>query len=474
MSLKRKVYGEVVQSLVLDQCRSSLKNHDSASTAYYPICASFYKASGSTKLGTDFDMRSMREVWKFLMILTDEDRKVMEREPRSVPSTTKDPQITHIKPALRFLEKSYIEYMDKTIHQFPKEAMLGGRPSLLDKVRAYLNIKFGGSNKMLSLPKDAMQNVCLVQGLPVWATLFYLIRCGDWNSALAFVQSNSNIFYRLDNNFLMFLEHAVEALKKQNVSLNLSGGSFGLLEKEYKNLRAAEASNDPYRVLIYELLYRKTSVDRISLEDEPFTSILAISSIEDWLWYQLSLSLPLASQPVGLGKSHSNSPNFLKKFQDSIIELGPQYFMQDEKDPFIYFKILLLAGLYDSACSYLFYFQDYQFAIEALHVAIVLLYARIIDVKKKDAPLAATNDSFDFIQMLTICSKDISRTMPIIGFYYCILLALCGDFEQEMAVALKDWTIQTTEISFAFGTMDNNGLYHVGHALTFELCLLSS
>merc|ERR1719187_2986596 len=77
-----------------------------------------------------------------------------------------------ISSAKEYLEKSYIKFIRNVVYSNLTSAQLGGIPGTFHLVRSFLNIKMpsGGPG--------------LVDGVPVWAMIYYCLRCGDVTAAL--------------------------------------------------------------------------------------------------------------------------------------------------------------------------------------------------------------------------------------------------------------------------------------------------
>lgn len=92
------------------------------------------------------------------------------------------------------LEEQYWDILERTVQARPAEARLGGDPSIANKVRAFLFVRYYKNGEW----EDRIE-VCLafsgefcidsafskmVAGQPLWARLFYLIRTGHIMEAL--------------------------------------------------------------------------------------------------------------------------------------------------------------------------------------------------------------------------------------------------------------------------------------------------
>ena len=70
----------------------------------------------------------------------------------------------------------YLDFIKDTVYRSLPQAKLGGRPGTYQLVKSFLNIRQIGRNRA--------QEDGLVDGQPMWAMVFYCLRCGDMEDAL--------------------------------------------------------------------------------------------------------------------------------------------------------------------------------------------------------------------------------------------------------------------------------------------------
>uniref|UniRef100_A0A671S1G8 Nuclear pore complex protein Nup93 n=1 Tax=Sinocyclocheilus anshuiensis TaxID=1608454 RepID=A0A671S1G8_9TELE len=90
-----------------------------------------------------------------------------------------DMQMAFVRQALQFLENSYKNYTMVTVFGNLHQAQLGGVPGTYQLVCSFLNIK-------LPTPLPGMQDG-EVEGHPVWALIYFCLRCGDLSAAMQVV-----------------------------------------------------------------------------------------------------------------------------------------------------------------------------------------------------------------------------------------------------------------------------------------------
>ena len=72
----------------------------------------------------------------------------------------------------------YLDFIRDTVHQNPAQARLGGQPGTRNLVKGFLKIR--------RIPQSQLQLLeeRTASGLPVWAMVFYCLRCGDLEDAI--------------------------------------------------------------------------------------------------------------------------------------------------------------------------------------------------------------------------------------------------------------------------------------------------
>ncbi len=82
------------------------------------------------------------------------------------------------KGAREALEVQYFDILERTVQARPMEARLGGDPSIANKVRAFLLVRYYRNGEW-------EERIELVAGQPLWAKLFYLVRTGHSMEAVS-------------------------------------------------------------------------------------------------------------------------------------------------------------------------------------------------------------------------------------------------------------------------------------------------
>lgn len=123
------------------------------------------------------------------------------------------------------LEEQYWDVLERTIQARPTEARLGGDPSVANKVRAFLFLRYYRNGEwedrvevcfhFLSVIHPTHLCVQLVAGQPLWARLFYLVRTGHVEEALAEALKFQDAIQHREASFLTHFRAWIESPERK-------------------------------------------------------------------------------------------------------------------------------------------------------------------------------------------------------------------------------------------------------------------
>ena len=272
----------------------------------------------------------------------------------------------------RCLEKAFFEQLESTISKNPTEANIGGVPTTVNKVRAYIRVL---DTRRELVPGSA--ELQIVGDDYCWAFIFFLLRCGLVKEAADYVTSNSSAFRALDRNFITYITSYAS-----NPDRKLPRQIQDRINAEYQQRSriAPEDSLDPYRMACYKVIGRcelsKMRIDTIS------------QGIEDWIWLQFSLAREVNRVEESAGEVHG-----LEEVRETIREIGQRYFSKGSEgmgNYGTYFFLQILGGMFEQAVAYL-YTISY---VTAVHFAVALDFyglLRVADFSVSDTELRKNN-----------------------------------------------------------------------------------
>lgn len=251
------------------------------------------------------------------------------------------------------LEKGFYREVEKIIAGDPRAAMVGGQPTTINKIRAYIRVR--ASRRDLA-PDGAELQQTGDNGDYCWILIFYLIRAGFVEEAARYVQQDS-AFQSTDKRFVGYMTNYANSPDRRlpkNLQTMIDG------EYQQRSKHAPKGSVDPYRMACYKV------VGRCDTESRNLDGIG--QGVEDWLWLQFAL----ARDPTR--DEDSGQPFGLEQIQETINEIGEKHFQRGQADASTaygtYFLMQILSGMFEQAIDYLHTFNP----VSAVHFAIALSY----------------------------------------------------------------------------------------------------
>ncbi|CEP18109.1 hypothetical protein [Parasitella parasitica] len=268
-----------------------------------------------------------------------------------------------ISSAKSWLENQASRAINDTLNRHAQTIKIGGNPSFNHRLNAFINLTFkaasGWTDERLEIVNDS----------PIWAFIFYLIRCGRLELAAQFVDANREKFAG-DRKFVSYLEEYVRADYHC-----VSKATQEAILADYHALEYGEKEVDPYKRILYKIL------GRCELHKRTFSEV--IHNTEDYIWLQLTLVREVVDE-----ESHSFNRYRLCDLQKHISSYNSSYFDPENTNPWIYFRIMILTLQFEKAIDFLYKQKNYR--LETVHFAVALVYhglLRIIPANQIDTKL---------------------------------------------------------------------------------------
>lgn len=348
-----------------------------------------------------------------------------------------------------FLEKSYFSQVETTVVKNPREANVGGVPTSLAKVKGYTRVR--AARRELGPDLEILQKV---NDDYCWVLLFYLLRCGLAEDALAYVEDNSGAFRNLDRKFMSYFRAFVTSPDRRLPSQ---------LQTEINNDYAQRAriapedSIDPYRMMVYKI------IGRCDLNRRNFDNVS--SDMMDWLWLQFALAREYSRVDEFAHEAYG-----LDELRTSIKDIGDRYFGPNSdlpNAPTTFFFMQILAGLFEKAIADL-YPNNYM---SAVHFSIALDYyglLRVSDINSSDDLLSYTTrqqPQIAFGSMTGLYTRDFRTADPAGAVDYLALICLNADLDGALGKAqrelchqaLTELVLETREFAALLGDIRADG-----------------
>ncbi|KAL9104641.1 MAG: hypothetical protein Q9163_000445 [Psora crenata] len=451
---KQRKYAQKVYELNQARLRRArIRDSGRQQESPYPILHEF--STIENQPGGD-SPRQITDAYKTLIMIAKEgeanERQYADDYLDEMPNSAKSMKIRKqiIDGSRRSLESAFLEQLEMLVARNPKEASLGGIPTAVNKVRAYVRIR--ASRK--DLAPDGLELAVLGDDY-CWALIFYLLRSGMVKAAAEYVVNNASHFKTLDRNIITFLtafaRHPERRLE-------------GRVQRECNNVYSAMTkvapgdSIDPYKIACYKIIGRcelsKRSIDHVC------------QGVEDWIWLQFNLA-----REVNRSEESAADVFGLEDVRETIREIGQRHFSKGAEGLGgygTYFYLQILGGMFEQAVSYLY---TYSYTV-AIHFAVALDYygfLRVADWSVSETELCewllTVFDHLSFARMLGYYTRDFRASNVEAAVDYLALLCLNADLSGQLGrsqadlchEALRELVLETREFARLLGDIRSDG-----------------
>ena len=431
----------------------------------YPVCHEF---STVVKQAADQQAEELVAAYRTLSEIVGEDPDVKSlvelstAKERGFAETYLDESLnsakqTAVKKAIlrgsaKALEKLEFERMEEAVAKNPRDAALGGRPNVLNKVKAYVRLQ--AVKKNLSGDNSDLQ---LLGEDYAWAVIYYLIRTGHVKEADGFVHDNAIAFRAIDRNFAAYIrDYATSSDRRLREDLQAR------IRSEYnQRLRIApENSIDPYRMACYKLIGRCDLTER---------SLQGITmNVEDFVWMQIVLA-----RELNRVEAMASDVYALDDARNTLRTIGERFFNRGGAEmnglgfgTYVFLQIAL--GMFEEAVSYLY---TYSY-VDGVHLAIALDFYGLLRVSN---PSSGVEDlcslttkgqpQINFGIMVGLYTRDFRAANVSAAVDYLTMICLNKDLPGQTGTnqvalcheALRELVLESREFALLLGDMREDG-----------------
>ncbi|GAA5938812.1 linker nucleoporin NIC96 [Sporobolomyces koalae] len=381
-----------------------------------------------------------------------------------------------------YLEEQFMNHVEKTLASRPTEANLGGIPSIQNKIRAFLNVKYlkngNWSNSSLEIANST----------PIWARIYYLLRAGHSKEALEFAIENERAIEGLEKSFVAYFKAWLDSPDRRLPKLLRDR----FLAEYNQRIRYTSSSSDPYKQALYKL------IGRVELNRRNVAGVT--QTTEDWLWFQLSL----IREEGGTNDTRQQEGAFeqygSQELATVLRKFGESHFDPKGNRPLLYFQVLLISGQFELAIAFLQ--QHGQYQADAVHYAIALEYYGLLRVparsKVADVELlvdgSSSTPALSFSRLIHRYTRSFVHTDALEALQYLYLICLNADLpgdrgREQVELAheyVRELVMETRQYSALLGDVRNDGtkipgeiekdlkLLHLPDARTYLLSIVKS
>ncbi|KAJ2355513.1 nuclear pore complex subunit, partial [Coemansia sp. RSA 2618] len=337
--------------------------------------------------------KQISQVWKLLAHFTS------QKETRGIAAG-----------ACAYLEETFVEHVDRVVAQYPHDANVGGIPSTNRKIRGYLNIQFGRLGRVPAFLE-------VFNDEAIWAHMYTLYRCGFKQELLKYALDMEDIITDSDPGFVAHLKAFFDQESAIRSDMSVTAASL----------------EDPYKAALYKALGRGNVPKKAASE--------VVQTTEDYLWS--SLAVVRDADRIASATGHPRST--LESLQALMLKYGPAHFDPNGNNPLLYFRVLLLCGLFENAVDFLL--QNDRYQVEAVHIAIALAFYGLLNIPSTEtttssfASYLVADDSnsdramLDFSRMVIHYARALPESAADDAINYLLLLTMPALATNEVASA---------------------------------------
>ncbi|KIX02582.1 uncharacterized protein Z518_08523 [Rhinocladiella mackenziei CBS 650.93] len=351
------------------------------------------------------------------------------------------------------LEKTFWRELRTLIEKNAREASLGGRPSVINIVRAYIRLR--AARRDLA-PDGAELQQLGENGDYCWVLIFYLLRCGFVKEAAEYV-NNDAAFQSTDRRMVSYVTAYANSPDRR-----LGRKLQDMIENEYQNRTKVGPKNtvDPYRIACYKVL------GRCDLSSRNLDAVG--QGVEDWLWLQFTLARETDRLEEISGEIFG-----LEQICETITEIGQKHFQKSQiEGSSAYGTFLLmqvLAGMFEQAVDYLHNFNP----VSAVHLAIALAYYGLLRVS--DFTVAGNElltysttqqPQINFVPLVAHYTATFRTALPVAAVDYLSVICLNSDLQpanlglvhtNACHECLRELCLETREFAKLLGDIRSDG-----------------
>jgi len=338
------------------------------------------------------------------------------------------PSTALISRSRKYLEDSYTKYIKLTVYTNLATAQLGGIPGTYHLVRSFLNVRVPGTTPGLD---DG-----LVDSVPVWALIYYCLRCGDLAAACQAA--------RLAGPGLADMHNMLKELQT-SPDQRLSPQTENVVRLQYR--RSVRQTTDPYKRAVYCVL---AACDPQDEHQEVATSL------DDYLWIKLC---QVREDEGGDSMTLSGLQTLLTE------EYGENHFNAADQ-PLLYFQVLFLTGQFEVAIDFLFRVGE-TLRCHAVHIALAMFESDLLMLPANIQATMLSRDSSDkpparrlnIARLVMLYVKHFESTDPkeALQYFYFLRTMKGGKNENLFMSCVGELVLESREFDLLLGQLMADG-----------------
>lgn len=376
------------------------------------------------------DDKAIADLWEMMRCMIDIPLTPAQGSAPAAVRRTKDTQRRLVEKAIQHLENNFCQFLRKMVFDNLERSQLGGVPGTLNMVRSYLKLH------LQSLHFTAEDG--LLEGLPVWAQVFYCLRCGDRRAAQQVIDKVGNQLGDFPSYFKEYVSSPQHRLSPSNDTK---------IKLQYR--RVVKNTQDPFKRAVYCIVGQcDPNEDHTEISDK----------IESYLWIKLS-------QIDFDADENSTDALSLERFQKLLYEDYGESHFQGYQNPMLYTQVLVLTGQFEAAIEFLSRVEHLRH--HAVHMALVLYelnllflpstcQAALLSQEPGDPPCMRRLNLARLVMMYTRKFEATDAREALQYFYFLRNLKTAGG-ENMFYSCVSELVLETREFEMLLGRLDKDG-----------------
>ncbi|XP_055890475.1 nuclear pore complex protein Nup93-like isoform X2 [Biomphalaria glabrata] len=394
------------------------------------------------KVATNIGDQNVLDMWQLVQCMIEIPLGQTFGSQPSVIRKNSQIQAHFISRAKHYLQQNYVRYLEKTVSSNLRQAQLGGIPGTYNLVHSYLNVKppvMARSSEDGELDKQ-----------PVWALLFYCLRCGDLKAAKHVVDRAGN---QLGDFPTYFNEYV------NSVDHKLAPGSDTKIKLQYR--RVVKNCSDPYKRAVYCVIGCCDWTD-------DHTEIL--DKIDDYLWMKLS-----HVQDQGTTDT-SQDQLTLTTLQKILYEDYGESHFNGYQQPFLYFQVLFITCQFEAAIEFLSRIESLRY--HAVHIALVLYEMKMLIIPPNCQAQLLSQDPSDshglkrlnIARLVMMYTRKFEATDPreALQYFYFLRNLKTPTGDDLFKSCVSELVLETKEFDMLLGRLEKDGSRKPGAIDSFK------
>jgi len=333
-----------------------------------------------------------------------------------------------VAQARGYLEVNYVRYMETTVSSNLRQAQLGGVPGTYKLVLSFLNVRPPATSRSA---EDGE-----LDGQPVWALIFFCLRCGDLKAVKHIVDRAGNQL----GDFPTFLGEYMSTPDHR-----LGPGNDTKIKLQYR--RVIKNCSDPYKRAVYCVVGRcDWQEDHAEILDK----------IDDYLWLKLAHITEAGGDREGLT---------LTTLQTLMLEDYGESHFNGYQQPFLYFQVLFLTGQFEAAVEFLSRIEKLR--CHAVHVALALWEMKLLVLPASCQSQLLSEDSSDsgslrrlnLARLIMMYTRKFESTdaREALQYFFFLRNLKTGSGDNLFMSCVSELVLETREFDMLLGRIEKDG-----------------